>query len=433
MERNPNDFLQLLSTLNVTRLHWMLDTDNKILKLKGQAADIIEALSDLTRDINSHPDISNHESIFLQFTGSSLQIVFVHSTIRGNAIGGVRKRDYKTMRDAFADGLKLSKAMTMKCALAGLWHGGGKGILVSNVVVDVPDRQKEFQDFGTFVSDLHGSYVTAPDVGVNVADMVQVFSRTRFVTCIPEALGGGGSPAIPTARGVLMGLQAAFDYINPGDSVKCKTIAVQGVGNVGAALIEFLFEAGAAKVIACGVDPTKADKIRVRFQAFNFEYHVVNRDDEVNILCCEVDAVCPCAVGGALTANVISQLKTRIICGAANNQLSNESQCSQMLHNRGIIYVPDFLVNRMGLVACADEHAGKVVPSVQDPLIAKHLGKEWKNGIFPLTQRVLKESHDANVTTVSVAAKLSDKERQVKHPLYGHRGMDIIRSLNFSN
>jgi leucine dehydrogenase len=106
----------------------------------------------------------------------------------------------------------------------------------------------------------------------------------------------------------------------------------------------------------------------------------------------DVDAVCPCAVGALLNPETIPQIKARVICGAANNQLLDMARDSQLLHERGIYYIPDFLVNRMGIVCCADEHIGYIIPREQDPNVQKHLGTEWEHSIYNLTVRILKQS-----------------------------------------
>jgi glutamate dehydrogenase/leucine dehydrogenase len=107
-------------------------------------------------------------------------------------------RDYDTVSSFFLDGLRLSQGMTLKCALSGIWHGGGKALIIENSVDTIHDRPAMFAQFGRFVSSLRGCYITAPDVGASVLDMVTVHSQTRFVTCLPPNLGGSGSPAIPT-------------------------------------------------------------------------------------------------------------------------------------------------------------------------------------------------------------------------------------------
>jgi glutamate dehydrogenase/leucine dehydrogenase len=107
-------------------------------------------------------------------------------------------------------------------------RNSGKGLQYD----DLPEiRRKVYEEYGEFMTELHGCYVTAEDVGTDVNDMAAIFSKTRHTTCIPFSLGGSGNPSVPTARGVVRALEAAFDH--KGKTLAGSTIAVQGAGHVG--------------------------------------------------------------------------------------------------------------------------------------------------------------------------------------------------------
>jgi glutamate dehydrogenase/leucine dehydrogenase len=271
------------------------------------------------------------------------------------------------------------------------------------------------------MSALHGCYVTAEDVGTNVNDMDAIFLKTRHTTCISPVLGGSGNPSIPTARGVVKGLEAAFEFV--GRSLKGATISVQGCGHVGLPLIHFLFDHGVSKVIASDVD--QHDSIIQEFKGRNFHLNIVEKSD-CSILFLDVDAVCPCATGGVLNEETIPQITTKIICGAANNQLRDIKRDDQLLHKLGVLYIPDFLVNRMGIVNCADEHMGIIE---DDPKLDLHLGREWNNSIFNLTTRVLQESKMKDKTTQEIALELAEERSLELNPCYGHRSFQVIQWL----
>jgi glutamate dehydrogenase/leucine dehydrogenase len=285
-------------------------------------------------------------------------------------------------------------------------------------------RTALYRAYGELTTSIRGCYITAEDVGTNVTDMAHVFERTRFVTCIPPEVGGSGNPSVPTARGVVAGMEAALDYLG-GDTLKGKTEAVQGVGNVGGPVVRFLFERGVAKVIATDIDPRNVERVKAENPGRALDVRVVGRDD-VSLFGEACDIFAPCATGAILNARTIPMLKARIVCGAANNQLEDPVRDDQALMARGITYVPDFLTNRMGIVTCADEQAGYVP---EDPLIEKHLRRDWEHSIHHTTHKVLETSRTTQVPPGQVAIAEADRLSLQPHPLFGHRGKAIIEGL----
>jgi len=148
--------------------------------------------------------------------------------------------------------------------------------------------------------------------------------------------------------------------------------------------------------------------------------------DDTSIFEEECDIFSPCATGAVLNPRTIPTIKAKIICGAANNQLEDPERDDASLFEKGIIYVPDFLTNRMGIVNCAAEQAGYVN---NDPLIEQHLTKDWEYSIHQMTIKILNESKNTNFPPAKVAVKLADKLSKENHPLFGHRGQLIINSL----
>jgi leucine dehydrogenase len=136
--------------------------------------------------------------------------------------------------------------------------------------------------------------------------------------------------------------------------------------------------------------------------------------------------VAPCATGGILGPKTIPGIQAPIVCGAANNQLEDPERDDQLLQERGILYLPDFLVNRMGIVNCADEQYGYLE---DDPRIESHLGDSWDNSVFNLSLKVLEEARRSGRTTARVAVDLAEERSRELHPVWGHRGAAIIRSL----
>jgi glutamate dehydrogenase/leucine dehydrogenase len=207
-----------------------------------------------------------------------------------------------------------------------------------------------------------------------------------------------------------------------------KTVAVQGVGNVGGPLVKFLLEAGVAKVIASDVSPELIEKRRKEFPADKFEARVTARGDQ-SVLAEACDIVAPCALGAILNPTTIPLIKAKVVCGAANNQLDVSDRDGAALQARGITYVPDFLVNRMGIVNCANEQYGYATP---DPAIERHFTDDWEYSIPRMTRVVLDRSDREGVHPATAAVALADELAGKPHPIFPGRSRDIIASLTRS-
>jgi glutamate dehydrogenase/leucine dehydrogenase len=420
----PTEFTRYLEDEGIRRFFIVWDASRGGVRVSHPS---LEPLARLLGE--DRRDFDRHEGVFVQVaphTGA-LQGAFVHRTCRGQAAGGVRFWSYDTVEEYLRDGLRLARGMTHKNALAGLWWGGGKGVMARGTGQDASDpatRRRIYEEYGTFMTSLRGCYVTAEDVGTSVEDMAAIFSRTRFTTCIPPELGGSGNPSVPTARGVVRGMEAALHFLGLGD-LAGKTVAVQGLGHVGEPLVGFLRERGVGRVVGSDIDPGREDALRAQHPGLDLSVRVVERGDH-SLLFEEADVVSPCATGGVLGPTTIPRIRAKVVCGAANNQLEDPARDDALLQEAGILYMPDFLVNRMGIVNCADEASGHVDG---DPAFERHLGDSWDNSIFRLSLSVLERARHTGKTPARVALELAEARSLEPHPIEGHRGVQIIRSL----
>ncbi len=374
-------------------------------------------------------DHDAHEAIFGQIAPETgvLQAAFVHRTCRGQSAGGLRFWTYPTVEAFLRDGLRLSQGMTLKSALAGLWWGGGKGVMARGTGGDPADpatRRRIYEEYGAFVTGIGGCYVTAEDVGTTPGDMEAIFRTTRFATCVPPSVGGSGNPSPVTALGVAEGIAAALDHRGMG-SIAGKTVALQGIGEVGRRLAGALAAAGAARIVAADIDARREATLRDEVPGIPLEFRLVERGD-ASILAEPCDVLAPCATGGVLGPETIPRIRAKIVCGAANNQLEDARRDDRALAARGIDYLPDFLVNRMGIVQCADEQYGVID---DDPRIGRHLGREWDNSVYNLSRRVLREAAELERTPQQVALEIAERRSHELHPLWGHRGRQIIDAV----
>lgn len=274
-------------------------------------------------------------------------VIAIHSTALGPGAGGCRFWSYPGADDALADALRLAEGMSYKNALAGLPFGGAKAVL-RRPEGDF-DRAKLFRAFGRVVEQLDGLYVTAEDVGTSVEDMLEVAGATRHVAGLPSAEGrAGGDPSPWTAKGVFESMRAAARFVLDTDLAGL-TIAVQGTGNVGADLCRRLADAGARLVIA-DPNPARRDRLAAILGA-----KVVGTSEIASV---QAEIFAPCALGGALTSEVVRGLKAKLVCGAANNQLASP-EVADLLLDRGIAYAPDYVVNAGGIISVSAEYLGE--------------------------------------------------------------------------
>lgn len=352
---------------------------------------------------------------------------FLHRLDRGQAQGGLRRVPYADLGSFVFDGARLAGAMGRKIALAGLWWSGGKGLIAPPAAADPADpgfRRTLYREYGAFVSSLRGAYVTAEDAGTAPEDMAAVFETTRFATCIPEAAGGSGNPSAATARGVVCGLAAALETTGAG-GIAGKRFVVQGLGQVGAEVVAELLGGDAAAVVAGDVEPSRSRAARERFAGAPVEVRDAAPDDP-SLLAEPCDALLPCALGAVLGPKTIPELRTPLVCPAANNTLEDEVRDARAAAARGVVVVPDFVVNRMGIVRCANEQYGAPVP---DPEVERHLDPEDPEGIPAVVRRVLDRAARERCTPTEAAFALADARAAERHPLFGDRARRIVLGL----
>lgn len=295
------------------------------------------------------PDFDEHEAVhFITNDACGLRaIIAVHSTHLGPAAGGCRFWHYAKDEDALVDALRLSRGMSYKNAMAGLPLGGGKSVILADAErTKTPDM---LHAFGKAVNELSGRYITAEDVGVNVADMIEVRRTTQYVAGLPNSEGDvGGDPGPHTSLGVFLGIKAAAQRGLGKDSLNGLHIALQGAGSVASGVALHACAEGARLSIA-DVDEQKAAKLAERVGG-----KVVSADE---ILGLDADILSPCALGAILNETTVAALKVPVVAGGANNQLATPED-GERLHQRGILYAPDYVINAGGIINVCTEYLG---------------------------------------------------------------------------
>ncbi len=318
--------------------------------------------------------------------------IAVDSNALGPALGGCRIWRYEHPEDGVEDVRRLAGAMTLKAAAAGLELGGGKGVICLPAgPVSAERRRAVLLDFADAVESLQGRYITAEDVGSGAADMAVIAEATGHVVGLPPALGGRGDPSPLTARGVERAIRACCRHRFGSDELDGIRVCIVGLGHVGAKLARRLTAAGAELVVS-DIDPACRQAAEQLGAQWAEPDSAVLRD-------CEVLA--PCALGGTIDAANAGQLRCRILCGAANNVLADESLAGR-LRADGIVYAPDFIANAGGLIHVYAELRGHEDEAVD----------ELVDSIGETIERILEEADEAGTTPLQSARGLARRRLQ---------------------
>ena len=274
--------------------------------------------------------------------------------------------------------------------------------MIYRMFVNLPIISKisKMHSSGEFVNSLSGRYITAEDVGMETRDMDIIREVTPHVTGISESKGGSGNPSPVTAYGVYMGMKAAANYKFGTESLEGKKILVQGVGHVGETLVKYITEEGAQVIIN--------DINEARLEELSKKYHtnVILGNDIYNL---DLDIYAPCALGATINDETIHQLNTKVIAGAANNQLADEVKHGRILKEKGIAYAPDFLINAGGIINVYGELEG----------YTKEESMRKTENIYNTTLEIFKLSEKENITThraaFNIAQNTIDKRKKERN------------------
>lgn len=321
--------------------------------------------------------------------------IALHHARRGPMYGGIRVWRYRDEEEAAMDALRLSRAMTLKCVLAGVPGGGAKTVVMADRLLDRPAAMAAL---GRHIESLGGSYRAGPDVGFTEADQHALLSETRWVAHHGDPLRPAGEA---TAEGAEWGLRAALSFLRGSDAMKGITVAVQGLGAVGFALARRLMRAG-ARVVGADPDPEAAERAA---------HEGVEVVDPGRIHEVEADVFAPCALGGTLHDVTIQRLSGKLVAGCANNVLARPEHAS-LLQRRGILYVPDFVMNSGALIEGAGfDRTGRTDWGAELRRIGETVGA------------VLQRARSEHCTTVDAALHMAqeilERERLALAPVEG--------------
>lgn len=422
----PAELVDFLRSRGIQRCYAVCGDDGRVAVSHPELQELADWLSS-----GSEPQFRGHEAVLMQLgirTGCLLT-AFLWRTDRGQAYGGIRLQPYSTVEQLLRDGLRQSTLLGIKAALAGVWLGGGKGIIPqpeNRQHIQPEFRQALFFDYGDFLSSLNGCYVAGLDVGVNSQDMANVHVRTHWAVNVPGDMGGSANAAPLLARGVVCALEAMLEHAQMG-SLRGKRVCIQGAGSIGREVALNLADHGPAQLHVTDVYQKRCDDIADLLMPRLGNRLQVSRVPlgDLSLLSEPCDIFVPCAVPHILTPESIPRVEAKIVCGPVNEQRLSDADCD-LLDEHGVLYVPEYLFNRMAVVCSAYEMYGRMQP---DPEMEKHFGRSWEHSIGNLVRYVLRESTERGCSTVAVADELAERWSRQLHPLWPGRARALLAAL----
>lgn len=316
-------------------------------------------------------------------------IIAIHNTNLGPALGGCRFIPYKSIDGAIFDAMRLARGMTYKSALMNLPLGGGKSVIIEPS--GNYDRQAYLREFGKFIEELGGRYITALDSGTNLQDMDIIAQQTSYVASLSKY---DGDPSPYTAKGILNGILAAVNFKLDKEHLDGLTIAVQGLGHVGWELCQYLYELN-VKLVVADIDTKKCMLAQEKFNAQVVDVKEIHK--------VECDVFSPCALGGVIDDITVNELNTTIIAGAANNQLLHTYH-GKTLYDKGILYAVDYVINSGGVIFAAS----KYLNTNEDKVIAQI------DGIYKTLLEIFSRSEKEKLPTSDIANKIAEEKIALK-------------------
>lgn len=338
--------------------------------------------------IEKMPEFDGHQMVsFIHDERTGLRgFIAIHNTRLGPATGGTRYWMYDSEKDALRDVLKLSRAMTYKCALAGVAYGGGKAVIMRN-----PRRPKNdalLQAYASAINLFNGSFYTGEDVGMTEHDVEFLAGHCKFINGLP---GRAGDPAPWAARGVFHSIEAGLQAVFGATEMNGRIFAIKGLGKLGSELARLIFEQG-GEVYGADINADAVKKAVKRFPKLK-----IIKATEIHKV--KANVFSPCALGGDFNGKTIPQMNSAIVCGGANNQLASVRD-GRRLHERGILYIPDYVANAGGLISVTEEWnpAGYHTENVRRKVAA----------IKKTVAHIIEKSHRDHMPTSIVADRLAE-------------------------
>src|SRR5581483_3633759 len=295
-------------------------------------------------DFSRSKEFDNHKLVLpIEDKETCLRgFIAIHNDTLGlPAVGGTRMFPYDSKEQALDDVLRLSRAMTYKCAIAKVPHGGAKGVIIGD---PKKDKTKQLlQVYAKKVKDLAGKFCTGEDVGISQDDVIEMLATSDYFIGKPQF---AADPSPYASLSTFYSMQTAMEVILNTTSLKELRVAIKGVGKTGSELARLLHEQGVILYVA-DIDQEALERVQQEIPG-------VTVVDSNTIHTLDIDVYAPCALGGEFSFENANQVRAKIICGTANNQLADK-KVGDWFFDHHVTYIPDYVVNSGGLIDVVDE------------------------------------------------------------------------------
>ncbi len=286
-------------------------------------------------------------------------VLVVDNVAAGPAIGGVRMAIDVDTEECF----RLARAMTLKNAMAGLAHGGGKSVIAADPAMPADDKAALVRAFGRAIADVR-DYIPGPDMGTNEISMAQMRAVMGRSVGLPREVGGIPLDEIgATGFGLAHALEVAQSFCDL--KLDGARVVVEGFGSVGKHAARFLIERG-SKLIAvsdsggarrcdAGFDLERLIEFKARGRSVA-EFDQGEALASADLIAVPCDVWIPAARPDVIRADNVARMQTKVIAQGANIPATDEAE--RMLAERGVLVIPDFVTNSGGVICAAVEYHG---------------------------------------------------------------------------
>jgi len=284
-------------------------------------------------------------------------IVVIDNVSAGPAIGGIRMAPDVTTEEVF----RLARAMTWKNSLAAIPHGGGKSAILADPAT--PNKETLIRQFARAIERLEG-YIPGPDMGTDEVSMAWVRDEIGRSVGLSKVLGGIPLDQIgATGFGLAVCAEVAQEFAEI--ELKGARVVVQGFGNVGSHAARYLEERGSVLVGASDLDGTVYDEdgidvhhlVEVKQKTGRVTDYErgkkMGADAWIKIPC---EIFVPAARPDVVNETNALELKCKLVLQGANIPVT--ARAERILHDKGILSVPDFVANAGGVICASVEYKG---------------------------------------------------------------------------
>jgi glutamate dehydrogenase (NAD(P)+) len=346
-------------------------------------------------------ELGPEKIVHIHHPGAGLKaVVVVDNVAAGPSIGGSRMAPDVSTEEC----VRLARAMTFKNAAAGLPHGGGKSVIFADSKMPAPEKERLVRAFARAIRDL-GDYIVGPDMGTDETCMAWIHDEIGRSVGLPREVGGIPLDEIGATG---FGLNVATDVARRfcGLEIKGARVVVQGFGSVGKHAARCLVEQGAVLIAAAdtggtvfapeGLDLQALIALKARGASVT-EYDRGRKLAPDAVIDVECEIWIPAARPDVIDESNVARVKTKLMPQGANIPVTAGAE--RILHERGVLVIPDFIANAGGVICAAVEYAGGSEHAAMET-IEEQIGRN--------TEEVLREAERQDIPPRQAAREMAE-------------------------